>query len=476
MNPKEAAGLTMHEAAEMIRGKRLSPVEVARACLERIAQHDGRLRAFIMVTEESALAQAREAEQAVMRGDPLGPLHGVPLALKDTFAMRGVRTTCGSKLLENNIPDFDGAVVDRLRKAGAVFLGTLNMHEFAFGATTANPHYGIGRNPWDEGKIPGGSSGGSGAAVAASMCLGSVGTDAGGSVRLPSSLCGIVGLKPTYGRISNFGTLPLSLTMDHSGPMTRSVADAALLLQVLAGHDPRDPASSPLKVPSYSKALTKRIKGIKIGLPKEYFAESIDPEVRVAVMAAIESLEALGAIAQEVSVPHCRYAPAAFVPLVLSEASAVHARYLRTRAREYGSEVRNLLYTGLMMPARRYVQAQRVRALVVRDLAAALQHVDSLVMPTVTIPAPGVGQQSVNLDGRNVNVAAALARFTLPFNLAGLPAISVPCGFTASGLPIGLQIAGAPFAESTILQVAHAYETHNRWKERNPFQQSAEVH
>lgn len=468
MTTSELCELTIQRAAELIRKKAISPLEITRACLARIEEWNPHLNAYITVLADMALAQAQEAERAILRGGYLGPLHGVPLALKDTFATKGVRTTCGSKILEKNVPDYDATVVERLRKAGAVFLGTLNLHEFAFGPTTANPHYGIGRNPWDRERIPGGSSGGSGAAVAASLCLGSLGTDAGGSIRLPASLCGIVGLKPTYGRVSRFGTIPLSLTLDHTGPMTRSVADAALLLQVVAGADPRDPSSSAQPVPDYSRALTGEVKGLKIGLPREYFADYMDGEVREAVRAAIQVLADRGAAVKEVSLPHCRYVPAAFVGLVLPEASSGHAHYLKTRAQEYGSEVRALLYIGLLLPASRYVQAQRVRTLIIQDLAEVLQRVDVLALPTVAIPAPRIGQQSVTLGDKTVNVIAALDRFTLPFNLAGLPAITVPCGFTSGGLPIGLQLAGKAFAEPTVLRAAYAYEAQTSWHTRHP--------
>jgi len=468
MTANELSALTVCQAAERIKRKEVSPVELTRACLDRIAQWDSHLHAYITVLADAALSQAQEAERAVLRGDTLGPLHGVPLALKDTFAMRGVRTTAGSKVLQNYVPDYDATVVERLRQAGAVFLGTLNMHEFAFGATTANPHYGVAHNPWNQDCIPGGSSGGSGAAVAASLCLGSLGTDAGGSVRIPAALCGVVGLKPTYGRISRFGTLPLSLTLDHNGPITKDVADAALLLQVTAGADSRDPGCSPHPVLDYTQALTGEVKGLRIGLPKEYFADVIDPEVRKAVMAAIQVLADQGATVEEVSLPHCPYAPAAFVGLVLPEASSAHAPNLKTRPEEYGEEVRILLYVGMLLPARRYVQAQQVRTLILRDVEHVLQQVDVLVLPTAAIPAPRINQPRVTFGEKTVNLGAALPRLTLLFNMTGLPAISVPCGFTSDGLPIGLQIAGRAFAESAVLRVAHAYEAQTAWHKRHP--------
>jgi len=469
MKADELTALTIAEAGELIRKKSLSPVEIAAACLERVERYDKRLSAYITVLGDSAMAEARQAEQAIARGEYLGPLHGIPLALKDTFAMRGVRVTAGSKLLENNVLDYDSAVIERLRKAGVVFLGTLNMHEFAYGATNSNPFYGFARNPWDQERIPGGSSGGSAVAVAASMCLGSIGTDAGGSVRLPSSLCGIVGLKPTFGRISRFGTLALSLTMDHNGPMTKTVTDAAIILDAVAGPDPRDPGCASRPVARYREELAGGVSGLKIGLPKEYFAEAMDDQVRAAVTAAVKKLSSLGAVVEEVSLPHCsRYAPPTFVALAMTEASSVHARDLRSKPNEYSPETRELLHMGMLIPARRYVQAQRVRTLLVRDLDEALKRVDVIVMPTSTIPAPRIGERTVSLNGKSINVIAALTRLTSLFNMTGLPCVSVPCGFTSEGLPIGMQIAGKAFAESTVLRVGHAYETSTNWRERRP--------
>ncbi|HVB78433.1 MAG TPA: amidase [Candidatus Binataceae bacterium] len=466
--PTELTALTMREAARLVRERAVSPVELTRACIDRIRGHDAELRAFITVLEEPALEQARRAEEAVMRKDALGPLHGVPLALKDCFAVRGVRTTGGSRLLAENIADRDCTVVERLRNAGGVFLGTLNMHEFALGSTTANPHYGIARNPWKRDRIPGGSSGGSAIAIAASMCLGSMGTDAGGSVRLPAALCGIVGLKPTYGRISRHGTLPLSLSLDHSGPMTRSVADAALMLQIVAGPDRRDATCSGHPVSNYLEAIEGKIEGLKVGLPTEYLADAMDDEVRDAFLKALDVLQSLGAVTQEVSLPHSRLGPPAMVAIMLSEASALHGADLQTRPEQYSDGMRTLLYAGSLIPARRYVQAGRARTMIIGDQLAALKSADVLVLPTVAIPAPPVGDTLAAVGNRRVNVDAALPRLTLPFNLSGLPAISIPCGFTSEGLPIGLQIVGRAFAEATVLNVAHAYEQSTRWHERRP--------
>ena len=468
MTPADLPQLTIERAAELVRRREVSPVELAQACLGRIEEWNPRLSACITVLADEALARAREAEQAVLRGESTGPLHGVPLALKDTFAMRGVRVTCGSRVLEDHVPGHDAAVVERLRAAGAVFVAPLNMHEFAFGPTSANLRFGDVRNPWDRERIPGGSSGGSGAAVAASLCLGSLGTDAGGSIRVPAGLCGIVGLKPTYGRVSRFGTIPLSLTLDHVGPMTRTVGDAALLLEAIAGHDPRDPASGTRPVADFRRPLGEGAKGLRIGLPAQYFADSMETEVRAAVDAAVAVLAAEGAEVEEVSLPHARFAPAAFLGIVMPEAASLHTRRLRERARDYGAEVRRLLYAGHVVSGVRFAQAQRARTLIIEDLASALRRVDVLALPTTAIAAPRLGQQTVALGERTVNVVAALDRFCLSFNLAGLPAVSVPCGFTAGGLPIGLQLAGRPWAEATVLRAAAAYEAATPWHTLRP--------
>jgi aspartyl-tRNA(Asn)/glutamyl-tRNA(Gln) amidotransferase subunit A len=468
MTSVELTGLTMQKAARLIRERKLSPLELTRACLERIRRHNAELHAFITVLEESALKEAGKAEQELMRKDHLRPLHGVPLALKDCFAIRGVQMTGGSKLLANNVPNRDCTVVERLREAGALFVGTLNMHEFALGATTANPHYGVARNPWKHDCIPGGSSGGSGVAVAASMCLGSMGTDAGGSVRLPAALCGIVGLKPTYGRVSRNGTLPLSISLDHSGPMVRTVADAALMLQIVSGADPSDIDCSRREVPNYLEDLTGQIDGLKVGLAKEYLEDAMDDEVRDAFTKALTVLQSAGAVVEEVSLPRSRFGPPALVAIALSETSALHAADLKSHPDQYSDAMRALLYTGTLIPARRYVQAGLARAALIDDQRAALRWSDVLALPTVVVPAPRVGETTIKLGGRSVNVDAALPRLTLPFNLSGLPAISVPCGFTDHGLPIGLQIIGKPFAEATILNVAHAYEQNTSWHERRP--------
>ncbi len=461
MQATDLRDLTISEAAEMVRGQKLSPVELTRTMLERIERLDPQLNSYITVTADSALAEAERAEQSAGRGEELGPLHGVPLALKDLFDTAGVRTTAGSKILADRIPERDATVVQRLRGAGAVLLGKLNMHEFAFGVTTQNPHYGPCRNPWNTDCIPGGSSGGSGAAVAAGLCLGALGSDTGGSIRIPASFCGIVGLKPTYGRVSRAGVVPLSWSLDHAGPMTRTVRDAAVLLGVIAAHDPADPASAAQAVPDYTAGLEDGVRGLRVGLPRRYFYEQVEPDVAAAVEQAIAVLRTEGAEVCDVDLAAIESAGLAFQVIILAEAAAYHARTMRERPQDYGEDVRLRLEPGALYPATQFVDAQRLRRRVVDGFLTALAGVDVLVTPTLPMTAP-------RIPGPKVETPNPVTRFTFPANLAGLPAISLPCGFGTDGLPIGLQIIGRPFDESTVLRAGRAYERATDWHTRRP--------
>ena len=463
MTPTELTRLSIAEAADLIRRKKLSPVELTEACLQRIDSLDARLRAFITVTREEALATAQQATGAIARGDYKGPLHGIPFALKDLFDTAGVRTTAGSKIMADRVPSEDAAVTARLKAAGAVLLGKLNMHEFAYGATGVNPHYGATANPWDPTRISGGSSSGSGAAVAAGMAPGALGTDTGGSVRIPSALCGITGLKPTYGRVSRRGVVPLSWALDHVGPMARSAADAAIILGVIAGHDPGDETSSDEPVPDYAKMLEGRgLKGLRVGVPREYFFDNVNTEVAAGVRGAISTLEHLGAQVREVSLPHIDEAPAAVNAIMLTEALACHRRRLAERPQDYGDDVRGRLEMGLLYPAVSYIEAQRLRSLIVEEWREKVfDRVDLLAVPTTPVPAPG-------LEEADLQVTLTLVRFTNPFNLVGVPAVSVPCGLTGGGLPIGMQLAGRWFEEGTVLGAAHAYQQATDWHKRAP--------
>ncbi len=459
---------TVSRAARLLRERQISPLELTRAYLERIERLDGHYRAYITVTADAALAAAEEATREIARGRWRGPLHGVPIAFKDLFAIRGVRLTCGGKITGNFAPDHDATAVAKLRAAGAILLGTLNLHEYAWGGTSINPHFGTPRNPWNPACIPGGSSGGSGVAVIAGLAAGSLGTDTGGSVRLPAALTGCVGLKPTYGRISRFGVFPLCWSFDHVGLLTRSVEDAALLLQVLAGPDPRDPTSSDAAVPDYPAALVNDLKGLRLAVPRDHFFDVMQPAVLEAFEAALRQLRALGATVEDVALPLMRYVPAASYVMMAAEAHSVHAATLRTRARDYGDDVRARLLLGGLIPAGDYLKAQRFRRQLRQSVFETLERVDAFVMPTTVLTATRIDQPTIRIGDRELVVNAHLSRCTRPFNMTGLPAISVPAGFSDQGLPIGLQIAGRPFGELAVLRIAHAYEQSTVWHTRRP--------
>ena len=468
-----AAELTwapMTELARLVATRAVSPVEVVEAHLGRIEALDGRVRAYITVMGDAAREQAKAAEAAVHAGGSLAPLHGVPIALKDLYCTRGVRTTAGSRLLGDFRPDEDATVVERLTRAGAITLGKLNMHEFAFGPEGLNQHYGTAWNPWDAGthRICGGSSSGSGAAVAAGLAPGALGSDTGGSIRIPSALCGITGIKPTYGRVSRAGVLPLAWSMDHVGPMCRTAADCALMLWAMAGYDPRDPTTSVLPVPDYRQALTGDVKGLRIGVLRSFFLESAAPEVARAVEQAMAVMQGLGATVQDVALDTARHGAAASYAVLSPEAYAYHEEWLRTRAAEYGADVRERLRVGAFVSAADYLKGQRLRTLIRQDVDAALARLDVLIAPTTPIAATPVDAGEVEVGGQRQAVRPLLVRFTRYFNLSGHPVVSAPCGFTGDGLPVGLQIVGRPFDEATTLRLADAYQRATDWHRRRP--------
>jgi aspartyl-tRNA(Asn)/glutamyl-tRNA(Gln) amidotransferase subunit A len=460
----------MADLGRMIATKQVSPVEVVRAHLDRIAALDPTLRAFITVCADAALESARAAEADLMAGRAVGPLHGVPWAPKDLYSTKDVRTTGGSKILADSVPRDDATVVARLARAGAILLGKLNMHEFAYGPEGINAHYGDTRNPWsvDVHRVAGGSSSGSGAAVAAGLTPGSLGSDTGGSIRIPASLCGITGLKPTYGRVSRAGVLPLAWSMDHVGPMTRSARDCALMLGVIAGYDPADPTTSVLPVPDYGAALTGDVKGLRVGLLRAHFTDAAAPDVRAAVEAAAKALEGAGAVVDEVRLTHIAHVATASAAIVASEALAYHAPWMRARAQDYQPDVRERLRMGAFVTGAHYVRSQQVRALVGREVDEALARRDVLLAPATPLAAPALGERETTLGDGPSDVRAALLRCTRPFNFSGHPACAAPCGFTAAGLPIGLQIVGRPFDEATVLRVVDAYQRITDWHTRRP--------
>ena len=462
--PTELCYMTIAQAAPLLRDGQLSPVELTRAFLERIEAIDGRLNSYVTLLPERALAQARAAEAEILRGDYRGPLHGIPIGLKDLYDTAGILTTAMSRVTPDRVPAEDATTVARLNQAGTILLGKLAMHEFALGGPDFTSLFPPARNPWNLAHIPGGSSSGSGAAVAAGLCMGALGSDTGGSIRGPASMCGIVGIKPTYGRVSNFGVVPLSWSQDHCGPMTWTVADNALMLQALAGHDPKDPTTSTAPVPDYSAALRDGIAGMTIGVPRRYFFESgpdVEPETLAAIEGALEVMAELGATVRDVDIPHVEQSRAANQTIMMGEAFAYHEHNLKTRREDYGAMVRDRFLLGGMLTISDYVQAQRVRSLIKREMADALREVDVLVTPTSPKPAAA-------LEGYSGGATLTGPSFTGPFNASGIPAISTPGGFSSDGLPIGLQIAGKPFDEATVLRVAYAYEQAARWFERRP--------
>ncbi len=479
--------LTISELTGKLAKREVSARETLQACLDRIQKVDGRVRAFLSHDAADALAQADAADQELAKGSSSPrPLLGVPIAVKDVIAVKGQPLNCGSKILGNFISPYDATVIEKLRAAGAVVFGRLNMDEFAMGSSTENSAFGASRNPWDFTRIPGGSSGGSAAAVAADECIASLGSDTGGSIRQPAALCGVVGLKPTYGRVSRYGLVAFASSLDQIGPFTRSVADAATLLEVLSGLDPRDSTSVPQPVPRYSTDLTGDIKGLKLGLAKEYMIGGLDPEVKQAVAQAVKQLEKLGAEIVEISLPHTDYAVATYYIIATAEASANLARfdgvryglrvegndpiemYGRTRGAGFGPEVKRRIILGTYVLSSGYydayyLRAQKVRTLIRNDFLKAFEKVDAIVTPTTPTAAFKVGEKSD--DPLQMYLSDI---FTISCNLAGICGISIPCGFTQSKLPIGLQLLGKPFGEETILKLAHAYEQSTAWHREKP--------
>ena len=456
--------MTIEQVSGLLRRQELSPVELTRAFLQRIEATDGDLHSFITVLKDEALADARTAEAEILRGDYKGPLHGVPFALKDLYDTAGIPTTSGSRVDIERVPTEDATTTARLKAAGGILLGKLAMHEFALGGPDFTTPFPPARNPWNLDHVTGGSSSGSGAAVAAGQCMGALGSCTGGSIRGPASLCGIVGLKPTYGRVSRFGVVTLSWSQDHCGPMTWTVEDTAHMLQAIAGYDPKDPTTSAAPVPDYSLSLREDIKGLTIGVPRHFFFApnpNVNPEVLAIVEKGLEALQELGANLEEVSIPSLEYVRAANSIIMLSEAYAFHERNLKARPQDFGEMVRARFRIGGLFSASDYVQAQRCRKLVKREFAEVLRRVDLLVTPTMTQPAAA-------FQGYDATSTVRGPSFTAPFNLTGLPAISVPCGFTAAGLPVGMQLAGRPFDEPGVLRAAYAYQQHARWLERRP--------
>ena len=461
--PDDLAALSLADASELLRARKASPVELTTACLARIDRLNPALNAFITVTREQALAEAKAAESEIMRGRRRGALHGIPIALKDLFDTAGVKTTAASAVFASRVPERDAEVVRRLKQAGAVFVGKTNMHEFAYGDTSAVSHFGPVRNPWDRQRISGGSSGGSAAAVAARLCYGALGSDTGGSIRQPSAYCGIVGLKPTYGRVSTTGVVPLSWSLDHVGPMCRTVADTALVLQTIAGYDAMDTNSIDAPVPDYSNALTEKVAALRIGVPRAVFYEGMEPEVEQAITEALRVLGRLTASTRDVVLPTYMT-----LPVVGAEAYAFHSQYVMRTPELYQKPTRERIEGGARVSATAYIDGKRELDRLRRSIGDVFSSVDVLVTPTSPV-LPQTVDDAINhpVVPPPGGVAPTL-RNTQPFDIFGLPTISVPCGFSSGGLPIGLQISGPRLGESRVLALARAYEQATEWHRRAP--------
>jgi aspartyl-tRNA(Asn)/glutamyl-tRNA(Gln) amidotransferase subunit A len=479
--------MTIHELHALLVKKEMTSKNLTEALYRRIGKADPKIGAYLLLTEEKAFRTAQQVDRKISRGEKIGDLSGIPLGLKDILCTKGIRTTCGSRILENYIPFYDGTVVRKLKEYEAVILGKLNMDEFAMGSSTENSGYQITRNPWDLDRIPGGSSGGSAAAVAAGECIAALGTDTGGSIRQPASCCGIVGLKPTYGRVSRYGLVAFASSLDQIGPLTKDVEDCAILLNAISGHDPNDSTSVNVEVPDYKQFLGKGIKGVRIGIPKEYFIEGMDPDVERSIHEAIDQYRKLGAEIRDISLPHTEYAVAVYYVICTAEASSNLARYdgvkyglrskeyrdlmdmyTQTRAKGFGKEVKRRIILGTYVLSAGYYdayyrKASQVRTLMRMDFEEAFRQVDVIVVPTAPTPAFRIGEKAGNPLQMYLSDI-----FTIPVNLAGSPGMSIPCGFSRENLPIGLQIIGKAFDEGMLLRVAHAFEQGTDYHLRKP--------
>ncbi|MBV8717543.1 MAG: amidase [Chloroflexi bacterium] len=464
---QELAFTTISEVAPRLASRDVSPVELTRACLDQIDRLDGQVNAFITVLADSAMDEARTAEAEIQRGEYRGPLHGIPIAHKDLLYTRGVRTTAGSSILADFVPDRDATVVSKLRAAGTILLGKLNLHEFAAGGTSNNPHYGAVHNPWRLEHHPGGSSGGSAAALATGMCLAASGSDTAGSIRIPSHCCGTTGIKPTYGRVSCAGVVPLSWSLDHVGPMTRAAADAALVLNAMAGFDRADSATVDRPAEDFAAQLNEPLRGLRIGVPTTYFTEPLQPEVDSAWRAAIQTLVQLGAIPVDIRLTQLDRATSIGMTVLRCEMVTFHQRWHAEQPEAYGPLNERFEFAG-GVGAVDFVQAQRDREPIRAELWSVFDRVDVLVTPTMPTTAGPIDSDLMEIDGVVYNTIENTTRFTYPFNLSGFPAVSVPCGFDHLGLPIGLQLAGPPWREALLLRAAHQYQQATDWHQRRP--------
>jgi len=459
---------TLSEVAGWLKSKKVSPVELLDAVQGRIERLNPTLNAFITLTLDEAAQEARQAESEIAKGQYRGPLHGVPVSLKDLYATRGVRTTAGSKILADWVPDHDSDAAERLRHAGALLIGKTNMHEFALGSTTINPHYGTTPNPWNSRHVSGGSSGGSAAAVAAGLGHASMGSDTGGSIRQPAAFCGVVGMKPTYGLVSRHGVFPAAWSLDHAGPLVRSVRDAALVLNTVAGHDPRDPASVDRPPVDYTAGLERRLSGMRLGVAPAYVSEDVAPDVQRAFWDAVRVFERLGAKRVDLELRSAEYAAVTTSTISGSEVASTHSRWSDTQLADYGEDSRRSLAIGRCLTAGDYLKAQRARRAISSTVSRELESVDAFVWPTTARPASPIEEGGDGLRTRPNEVLRAPHVLTRLANLMGVPAISMPCGFTSSGLPVGITVAAKAHDDATALRVAQAYQLETEWEKRRP--------
>jgi aspartyl-tRNA(Asn)/glutamyl-tRNA(Gln) amidotransferase subunit A len=479
----DISNLTIKHLSKLIASRQISCLEVVDATLERIQKLNPKLNAFITILGESARTEAKHADSLIKQGKYLGPLHGIPISLKDLIYVKGVRSTSGSKILANFVPDYNSTVTRKLRKAGAIIVGTNNMHEFASGITGINPHYGASKNPWDIARMSGGSSGGSAVAVSSGMSLAAIGTDTSGSIRVPASLCGIFGLKPTYGRVSKYGVMPLAPSIDHVGPLARSAWDIAALLQVIAGHDKMDPSSAKVPVPDYlkeisSSSFSSRIKknnggddintNFKIGIPKQFFFDMIEPKVMEIFGEFVERLHGCGIqTTSSVDVDGTDKILETWRPIRLAEASSIHNEWMISRHQDYGEDVIRMLQKGQEITAVHYINALHKWRQEIKDaFLKAMSGYDALLVPTTIIPAPFLDQKEVSIQGKTIEVYLTLSRLTTVFDITGLPALNIPAGLVDSKLPVGVQLVGRPFEESHILDIAYTYEQQSNLPEQ----------
>jgi aspartyl-tRNA(Asn)/glutamyl-tRNA(Gln) amidotransferase subunit A len=462
-------GMDLVAVAEAIRRREISSVEVTQSCIQRIERLQPRLNCFIALNVEEALATARRADEELAMGIVRGALHGVPLAHKDMLYRAGRTTTCGSKIQKDFVPNYTATVHERMAAAGAINLGTLNMSEFAFGPGGHNAHWGHCRNPWNTDHITGGSSSGSASAVAGRLVFGALGSDTGGSIRLPAGLCGLAGLKPTQGRVSRHGVMPLSFSLDQVGPLTRSVRDCARLFSVIAGHDPKDRTSSMVPVEDYEARLSGGVRGIRIGVPSNYFYDGIADEIRASMESSLHVLRDLGAEIVDVEVPHLDDLDALSNVVMTSEAATIHGNWLRTRPDDYQPQVRQRISVGLFYPATKYLEALDLRPRIVEDvIRAVFSKVDVLHAPLLAQPVPRIDETDLGGSREAHAVVGSLTRLTRPFNYLGFPGLAVPAGFGHDGLPFAFQLLGRPFSEAMLLRVGHTYQSETDWHLRSP--------